>query len=499
MIDYNDVDYEWIKAYSAQMRQELGPGYRVDDFLAMSQGRDPFYRGTPGDLEKANWFGTVWQKLGLDAITHNGTQVHLRRIHYLLVSRSAEMPPITWGERRNRGRYRNTQEHWQALLDAALNARYLGIVQFRDIHDERNEAPVLYAPPGRPDIPAPQVSVSAGYTYAAHLGMSLLNHWNMPTCTLSGYQYADGGQRYHLEVWVEKSTMEDVLRPVCGLFYANLMQGQGEFSATQMYEAAFRIYRSGRPTRIFYISDYDPAGQNMPVSAGRKLEWFMRAKDSPLRTAFDTYWAQGCDVALTPIALTCEQIVEYGLPTEPAKTSKGKSGKRKATPKTETASTTRWKSDGTTELDALEALHPGVLKRIVRNSLSEFYDGDLKSEVNQMRKLATDRLTEMQEEVLAEYAEQVEILNRDWYTFYERVNPQAEALAERAETLLEGINHAMAKTIEDFDVEDVFPVPEAAEADEDPDAALFWSERSYDEQLEAYHSHQRRDGLTNAA
>jgi len=30
------------------------------------------------------------------------------------------------------------------------------------------------------------------------------------------------------------------------------------------------------PLRIFYVSDFDPAGQCMPVSAARKIEFFSR-------------------------------------------------------------------------------------------------------------------------------------------------------------------------------------------------------------------------------
>ncbi len=65
----------------------------------------------------------------------------------------------------------------------------------------------------------------------------------------------------------------------------------------------------GRPTRIFYISDFDPAGDCMPVAIARQFQFWL--------------WKSGhnVDVKLTPLALTKEQVQKYQLPRKPIKES----------------------------------------------------------------------------------------------------------------------------------------------------------------------------------
>lgn len=479
-ISYNDVDYEWVKEESERMRRELGMGYGVTDLLAMSQTHDPFYRGQPRDTRMARWFRDIWDKLGLAEAARYRKQVHLRRLHYLLVSRSAEMPPITWGGKR--GRYRNIQEHWEALVAAALNARYLGVVPFWAIMDQRNAAPRKFAPSLRAD-PDPTVSVNRGRASFAWLPYELVNE--LPSFELNGYE---ASQRYHLEVWVEKSTMEDVLLPVCKVLKTNLMHASGELSVTQVYEAANRIIASGRPARIFYISNYDPAGQRMPVSAGRKLEWFMRSKDSPLRREFYEYLDEyEYDVTLTPIALTEEQVSEYDLPRQPLKDQPGK-GQWEAV-----------RGKGAVELDALEALHPGMLARIVSNALGEYYDTGLDSNVTWAEDEAASYLTSEAEDIQARYQDRLDTLQHNYAALLNEVNPRLKAMTDELDEVMQEMCQAMQDAAENIDITEDYPVPEADEADDDPDEALVWSERSYDEQLEAYHAFQRRDEYRDAA
>jgi hypothetical protein len=66
--------YEAIK----HLKQETGQN--ITDLLAMAPVNDPFYTGSPADLIKAQWFETLWQRFGFTR------GVHLRRIHYRLVS-----------------------------------------------------------------------------------------------------------------------------------------------------------------------------------------------------------------------------------------------------------------------------------------------------------------------------------------------------------------------------------------------------------------------------
>jgi hypothetical protein len=53
---------------------------RLADLVALSEKRDPFCAGTPGQVKLAAWFHGLWAQYVTSA------RAHLRRIHYLLVS-----------------------------------------------------------------------------------------------------------------------------------------------------------------------------------------------------------------------------------------------------------------------------------------------------------------------------------------------------------------------------------------------------------------------------
>lgn len=52
------INYEAIKKSAKES------GLKVADYLALSPGNDPFYCGSPGQMEKAEWFGEVYDKMG---------------------------------------------------------------------------------------------------------------------------------------------------------------------------------------------------------------------------------------------------------------------------------------------------------------------------------------------------------------------------------------------------------------------------------------------------
>ena len=114
----------------------------------------------------------------------------------------------------------------------------------------------------------------------------------------------------------------------------------------------------GRPVRILYISDFDPAGQSMPVAVARKIEWLIHQQTDD--------GGDEVDMQLRPIVLSHDQCVEYRLPRTPIKDSEQRGPRFEA----------RF-GEGATELDALEALHPGELRRIVEDEVLRYWDADL--------------------------------------------------------------------------------------------------------------------------
>ena len=355
-------DRDWIKA-EAKRRRSAGEGRQtVKELLALAQQNDPFYQGTKTDHKKADWFADVFEQMD----TRSGA-VHLRRVHYWCVSQRDL-------EHYNGEPYQNTDAHWAKLVGCAKKARYLGSVPFEKIADHRNPDPHVLA---EYEFSEPTATVHTSDPRSADV-------------LTSGF-HAQDLQPYHLEVWCEKSTMNDVLVPVCRSCGANLVTGVGELSITACHELAERIRAAGKPARIFYVSDFDPAGKSMPRAVARKLEWMLagdnRQKASP----------GGADVRLCPLALSEEQVRTYDLPRKPIK----KSELRRS-------SFEEVHGEGAVELDALEALHPGALRDIVEEALGAFFDSELAGEVRQARRKYKKTLRERIEKIQDDYAEALE-------------------------------------------------------------------------------------------
>src|SRR5436309_15833979 len=101
--------------------------------------------------------------------------------------------------------------------------------------------------------------------------------------------------------------MKDLLIPAWQRYGANQQTGSGELSITATLALADRLREVNKPARILYVSDFDPAGQSMPVAVSRKIEYFVRTLGLDL------------DVRLFPVVLTLDQVQYYQLPRTPIK------------------------------------------------------------------------------------------------------------------------------------------------------------------------------------
>jgi hypothetical protein len=211
--------------------------------------------------------------------------------------------------------YRNTERHFAILNDASRYARHLALVDPAEFTDRRNPPPHLIADYDLPADYCDEPEVEVDETDAWELPRISVSEavFNLPGVSARGYGYCLWDQAYHLEIWVEKSTMNDVLLPVCERHGANLVTGVGFQSISSTIHMLRRIEAlpDDRPTRIGYISDFDPAGDCMPVAVARQIEFYLRK------------YADGRDIKLTPIALTREQVVRHNLPRIPIKESSG--------------------------------------------------------------------------------------------------------------------------------------------------------------------------------
>jgi hypothetical protein len=436
-------NYAGLKALAKQLERP------ISTLLALTPDNDPFYAQVPARLEMAQWFAGLWERYDLVSCSH------LRAMHYRLVSqkgnRSVRFPDRPDGP--EGPIYKNTHEHWVKLITASRDARHLELVP-DTWNDRKATALEFLAEPAAASI---NVANDDAYNWDLEAQPAL------PSLTLEWLQEHDppiiAKQPYHLELWCEKTTMNDILKELGRRYRCNVITGEGEFSLTQCIDLVERAIRSVLPVRILYVSDFDPKGQGMPVSVARKIEHILYRRKLQL------------DIQVRHVALTHDQCLQYDLPRTPIKDSEKAKGDFEQ----------RY-GEGATELDALEAIHPGVLRTILVAEIERYFDPGLAPATQRAAAKLTKQLETITNSVHAEYLDRVNELNTAWAEIAEKI----EAWKEQAKTVYRDIRRDLIGRKPDPDAHDW---PEARQANEDDDP-LFDSTRDYVEQIDRYKEQQ---------
>jgi hypothetical protein len=481
MINGTPVTYADIKALAKERRRPL------HSLVALSPINDPFYI-SPAREAAAIWFKEqIWDRL------NPGSGVHLRRIHYAIISQERR-PPNLHGTP-----YENTFDDWQELSSACREARELGLIDAGLFVDRRaGDPPVIY----RPDDEASDASIEIEHDGVAQPPAEIepelyytRRPYNFPPLPKLVVLGPDVAKPYVIEIWAEKSTMNDVLVPLAHRLDITLVTGLGELSLTHCHQFVERVLVHGRKARILYISDFDPAGNDMPVSVARKIEFILR------RDGHDDV-----DVRLDPLVLTRQQVEDYELPRVPIKDSDRRKGHFED----------RF-GEGAVELDALEALYPGELAHLVEEAVDVYRQPTkiAREEIEAATERFEQYADQVRGDVVDDHAEPLAELQAEFEVMQAAIAPHQEALvAIRAEveerygariadaiaainaTVAQFYDHAEAviDAIAD-DLEERKPDPEEVDwpeiedADENDDP-LFDSRRSYIDQIDRYKRHQ---------
>ena len=176
----------------------------------------------------------------------------------------------------------------------------------------------------------------------------------------------------------------------------------------------------------------------MPISVARKLQALRDQRFPDL------------DVQVQPVALTPAQVKEYGLPSTPLKESERRSD--------------RWKAKfgvEQTEIDALAALKPGLLRRLADEAIAPFFDETLWRRCRR----AQDDYQSLADEAFADIAPD----------HIGGLVSQAEALRAEIREKVDALNDEMADAIRVIDLG--LPPPEVpkAEVSGDPVAEVIFS------------------------
>jgi len=459
---YNLEDFNpnlWLKELAAEL------GVPAKKLLAMAPQRDPFNKGTPADWATAWWFREMNARFGYEGI-------HLRRLHYR-VSNLGEGRVLLWD---GVTPYENNSYCWNKIQEAFTAARILGLVDAEAFVERRVKASRVDSF-GVNGMPEPQFSVDTPYFYglpdAPYSTMpNLVGDTSIyatgPSYSVSGYVYDPRLQPYVVEIWDEKSGDMDVLRGIARMYGINYQPGVGYASITNIKRMLKRLAEYGKPGRILYVSDFDDAGQNMPIQVARHSQFSCWELTEVAREVAP-------EIMVDNAALTAEQIERLNLPSF-AGTNK-------------------------TEIDALEALHPGELRRILTERIEELQDLRLETKVAGAGREASEAVREKVDAVMEEHRGRLEEIQReaqevvDRYRSYyrllgEQMSDRYERLGERYERHIADLKEAAER--EHADIEEALEnlevdLPELPEAEvKETDGWLFDSRRDFLEQTQRF-------------
>jgi hypothetical protein len=319
---------------------------------------DPYRLDTPAGHRDGAWLADQ-----LNRAIGEVRRIHWRGLHYAIVAAGDILKP-------NGKIYRNDDADWTWLVNnAGKAARWLGYVDFERIVDNRNSEPYIH----HQARVTPETWVSAGVDITIPDIEDLT-----PSPGVSGFE---GRQPYALTIFGEKTSLEDVLLPIARQFEADLYLVAGEISDTLLYRMAKDGAADERTLVVFVLADCDPAGHQMTVSIGRKLQALRDLRFPDL--AFE----------LVPVALTVEQVRDLGLPSTPLKDTEKRAD--------------NWREAfgvEQTEIDALATLQPRILAEIVTGAISPYFDPTLAARVADARREWEEAARQMLESQLDDEA-----------------------------------------------------------------------------------------------
>lgn len=311
-------------------------GLDPDEMRVMSEGFDPYALDNRANRARAEWLAETMAALGL-----TDRVFHVRGLFYALVSSPSVVRP-------DGARFINTHANYRWLGDTVRYARWLGVVPFWQIIDERNTPPRIEWAAARHFRFRPSAGADAEHAALPRPGR-LAARWD------EEQGFPGRRQPFRLGLLGEKTGLEPVLRPLAERFGADLYLPSGEPSITMVHDMAEAAARDGRKLILFTFCDFDPTGNNIPATTARRLQ--------ALR---DLLYPE-LEFEVRIVALTEEQVRDLGLPSTPLKASESRAPEWEA----------RYPDLEQTEIDALSTLRPEVLVEIAEDAIAPFFDADL--------------------------------------------------------------------------------------------------------------------------
>lgn len=425
--------------------------------IVLDYKNDPYFSGSKAHTRDAKWFADLWN-------TNDFGTKHLRRVHYAAHSRASVYLP-------NGKLYVNEEKSnycWDFLCQAARHARYQGRIDPDSVIDKRNDDLKFHSDTWFDEQPEHEFEYDDEWSLPLPDGLKA-PELDIEEPSVTGYGYDHSSQEHLLVLFVEKSTMSDILIPICEEYGIVYIEGEGYTSVTRIRDLLKLARRMGKRVRIFYVSDYDKAGRTMPISTARQLGFWADKERYHYPFDYDDPDDDDgyMDVRLDSICLTAEQIEQYDLP-----------------------STTDSKGRACVELDALEALYPGEFRKIVTRTIEPYFDKTLPARLRTSSSEALDDIDEQWSDHTESLRDERDDLQERIKQVYEKHTPALLELTSKMRKDLKPLEAEMKELLDEINESrdnfspDMPDRPSSNITTPDTDGWLYESERDYMEQVD---------------
>jgi hypothetical protein len=151
-------------------------------------------------------------------------------------------------------------------------------------------------------------------------------------------------------LWCEKNTLSGQIAPLAEEWQVPFTATSGFSSVTNIYQAAERIKKIGKPVYVYALGDYDPSGERITESLETNLKRYLKHIAPNLEFHFER------------LTVLPEHIEKWNLPTRPTKAGKknthaGKEGSERRA---------KWEVQESVEVDAID---PDTLTELINDKL----------------------------------------------------------------------------------------------------------------------------------
>jgi len=321
---------------------------------------------TEVDLHKAEWAAKVYLESGRERST-------ARAMHYFALGRTDYPVFNPKGGLKEIRNYRD--EDAKNITEWIALAKRQGLIAWDDLPDETvGEYGELEFIPSDQDF-------SFNYSLNPPEGFALadLKHYLHRKTLVTEYNVVARSQPYHVELWVEKGTMNGILRPVCSKDGVVLVTFKGHCSWGAVWKLCKRIASDSRPALLFYLSDLDASGFRMAAELCDKATEIN-----------NTFFGGRLNIRVKRIGLTPDQVVLHHIPmVERKKGEKAHAERYRGYVEAYGLNSTK-----KAELDALERFYPGGVQAFAESWLSRFYDSTLDRRCTAATKMFLDSVPE---------------------------------------------------------------------------------------------------------